>query len=67
MSEADVARLFRIDVDVRTISPHPEKGSGLGLILCHELITKTGGEIKVESSVGIGSKFIINLPVQIAD
>jgi len=39
ISEADLARLFRIDVDVRTINPHPEKGSGLGLILCQELIT----------------------------
>jgi len=61
IKESDISNLFRIDVDVRTINPGPEKGSGLGLILCHELIAKTGGKLTVESSVGIGSKFFISL------
>ena len=38
-------------------------GSGLGLTICKQLITLHGGDIYVESEVGIGSEFIIILPV----
>ena len=38
------------------------KGTGLGLSLCYEIVTKIGGKISVESKVGAGTKFIIDLP-----
>ena len=38
-------------------------GSGLGLTICKQLITLHGGDIYVESEVGVGSEFIIILPV----
>ena len=37
-------------------------GSGLGLTISKQLITLHGGDIYVESEVGIGSEFIIILP-----
>ncbi len=40
-----------------------EKGLGLGLALAHEIIRGHDGEIQVESSVGIGTTFIVLLPV----
>lgn len=39
-----------------------ERGSGLGLKLCHEFVQKHAGEIEVESEFGKGSKFIFTLP-----
>ena len=39
-----------------------EKGSGLGLVLCKDFVEKNGGEIRVESKPGIGSKFMFTLP-----
>ncbi|HSD10140.1 MAG TPA: ATP-binding protein, partial [Candidatus Binatia bacterium] len=38
----------------------PEKGTGLGLALCHDLVKENGGEIELrESAAGAGSEFVI--------
>lgn len=39
------------------------EGSGIGLSLVQSLVKMHGGEIIVKSEIGIGSEFIINLPV----
>jgi signal transduction histidine kinase len=39
-----------------------EKGSGLGLLLCKELVEKNNGTIWFESKAGIGSSFYFSLP-----
>lgn len=62
ISPEDQARLFKIDQNVKRAGTDNETGSGLGLLLCHELISKHGGRIWVESELGKGSRFIFVLP-----
>lgn len=38
-----------------------KSGTGLGLSICKKIIEQMGGNVKVESKVGVGSKFIINI------
>lgn len=38
------------------------EGTGLGLAVCYRIVRNHGGHIRVESTVGEGTKFIITLP-----
>lgn len=40
------------------------KGTGLGLSISYSIVKEHGGTITVESKTGIGTKFIIDLPVE---
>lgn len=53
--------IFSINSESRA-GTHNEQGSGLGLGLCKEFITKMGGSISVESEEGEGTTFVFCLP-----
>ena len=55
-------KLFKPDSSYSTEGTAHEKGTGLGLTLCKELVEKQGGEIWVESQKGSGSTFSFSLP-----
>ena len=40
------------------------EGTGLGLSLCRQIVEEHGGQIKVESVLGEGSRFTVCLPAQ---
>ena len=49
----------------RFVRLHPDEGvpgTGLGLYLCHALVTAMEGEIEVDSAPGHGSTFAVRLP-----
>lgn len=58
----DIPKLFRIDTAFSTRGTKNEKGTGLGLILCKEMIIKHHGEIKIESAPDKGTTVTICLP-----
>ncbi|GAB4297974.1 MAG: hypothetical protein Kow0098_22700 [Ignavibacteriaceae bacterium] len=62
ISAERVERLFKMDESTSTPGTSDERGTGLGLLLCKEIIQKHGGTISVESSPGAGSTFIFTLP-----
>ena len=57
MSEEQIRNLFQLDSQYSQRGTAGEQGSGLGLIVCKELLEKHGSELSVESEEGKGSKF----------
>jgi len=39
-------------------------GTGLGLSICNSIVQQLGGFIDVESKVGVGTRFVVHIPVQ---
>jgi PAS domain S-box-containing protein len=55
--------IFKIDKHTITTGTDNEQGTGLGLILCKDFVTRHKGTIWVESSPGKGSIFTFSLPI----
>jgi signal transduction histidine kinase len=64
LSEKDINKLIKIEEHHTTVGTNNETGTGVGLILCKELVEKHGGKIWVESELGKGSKFMLTLPIK---
>lgn len=63
IEEDRLKNLWDIGANLNTKGTKGEKGTGLGLILSKEFVEKNGGTIRVESTVGVGSRFIFTLPL----
>ncbi|MFW6276969.1 MAG: hybrid sensor histidine kinase/response regulator [Bacteroidota bacterium] len=64
MSEEDIKRIFKYDDHFSRPGTEDEPGSGLGLILCRDLLELNKGLLIPESSPGKGSKFTVRLPLK---
>ncbi|GAB4556034.1 MAG: hypothetical protein OHK0023_27920 [Anaerolineae bacterium] len=58
-----LARIFDRFYRVDPARKHEKSGSGLGLSIAKRLVEMHGGQIQVESTLGQGTTFLINLPV----
>jgi signal transduction histidine kinase len=61
-----VDKLFSIESDKIKNGTAGEKGSGLGLVLVKKFLELNGGSIRVNSTEGNGTDFIISFPFNVA-
>ena len=66
MPAGKVEDLFRLDRRTTTNGTAGERGSGLGLLLCRDLVERQGGTLVATSVVGTGTTFRFVLPVATA-
>lgn len=64
MTKPEINSLFKIAKRYSNLGTEKEKGTGLGLVLCHEFVKYHGGKIQIKSKIGVGSKFKFTLPFE---
>ncbi|MFA5512284.1 MAG: PAS domain-containing sensor histidine kinase [Candidatus Kapaibacterium sp.] len=62
MSEIVRDKLFKLDCHITSKGTGEETGSGLGLILCNDLVKLNGGNIRVESKLNEGTRIYFTVP-----
>jgi len=63
ISDEDKEKLFKIDVNLREIGSHKEKGTGLGLVISKTFVEKMKGNIWINNNVERGCIFSFSLPI----
>lgn len=59
MSEETMSKLFSLDQKITMPGTNSEKGTGLGLTICNDLITLNGWKMNIESQLDNGTTFRI--------
>ncbi len=64
IKEEDQPKLLNEATHFTTFGTNSEEGSGLGLLLCKDFVTKNHGQLWFTSKPGIGSDFCFSLPIK---
>jgi signal transduction histidine kinase len=62
IAEEQLPRIFEKFYQASNQGRASQLGTGLGLAIAREIVEAHKGTIKVESTVGVGTRFIITLP-----
>jgi signal transduction histidine kinase len=62
MPAEDLERIFQAFIQAETATKSAEGGTGLGLAISKKLAAAHEGDIQVESTIGVGTKFTVDLP-----
>ena len=61
----DHTRIFEPFQQAKRVITRPQGGTGLGLAISRRLAQMLGGDIAVQSALGAGSTFSVNIPVRV--
>jgi signal transduction histidine kinase len=64
MNEETIHGLLEPDQSISTSGTKNESGTGLGLALCREYLSKINGQLTIESQPGKGSTFTVFIPFE---
>lgn len=64
INEEGQKKLLHTDTHFSTFGTNNEEGSGLGLLLCQDFVTKNGGKLWFISREGEGSTFSFSIPLK---
>jgi CheY-like chemotaxis protein len=67
IAAGDLPNLFKPFVQIENSQQRQHTGTGLGLALSQRIARQHGGDICVESTLGMGSRFTLELPWRITD
>ena len=67
IAQSDMSKIFDAFTQAQNSIIKRSGGTGLGLSICKQLAEIMGGYIDVESTVGKGSKFTLNLPIVVVN
>ena len=66
IASEQIKQLFQAFTQVDGSSSRKYNGAGLGLVVAKQFCQMMGGDISVESEIGKGSQFTINLPAKVS-
>jgi PAS domain S-box-containing protein len=63
ISKDGLDKIFKLDEKYTTLGTDGESGSGLGFLLCRDMIEKHGGKLEVESEINKGTVVKFTMPL----
>lgn len=63
--DSELSKIFAMYYQVDHPNHKSATGTGIGLAICHQLVTRMNGNISVQSKLGEGTSFTVELPLAV--